>query len=195
MNIAGQFTKATRPGWLCAAKRSESLSRRPAQIGVILGNRCFYTMNKGAKELTDDKIKEAYNGIDTLQAEIEIGDFIECKVKDLRKKSIARLEAAKEVITEQAAEVERLEKQVDALSERVAIMQEGRDAWHFSGTPEIPAGRNQVTVIVWTESGKVRTMDYCRALESKKVYWCCSTQTGRVKAWRYMPKPPEGVEG
>lgn len=144
--------------------------------------------------MTDDKIKEAYNGIDTLQAEIEIGDFIKCEVRNLRKKSIARLEAAKEAIKDQTAEIERLNGQIDALSERVAIMQEGRDGWRFGGTPEIPAGKNQVTVIVWTESGRVRTMDYCRTLESKIEYWCCSTQSGSVKAWRYMPKPPEGVE-
>ena len=169
---------------------------------MILGNRCFYTTTKGAKELTDYKIKEAYNGIDTLQAEIEIGDFIECKVKDLRKKSIARLEAAKEVITEQAAEVERLEKQVDALSERVAIMQEGRDGWHFSGTPEIPAGTNQVTVIVWANNGQVYPLNYCRTtIRGKETYryeWMYCWVYGRddtIKAWRYLPKAPEGVEG
>lgn len=151
--------------------------------------------------MTDDKIKEAYNGIDTLQAEIEIGDFIECKVKDLRKKSIARLEAAKEVITEQAAEAERLEKEVGALSERVAIMQEGRDGWHFSGTPEIPAARNQVTVIVWTGSGNPYPLIYCKhKVRGKDVYRFefmngSICRTLHIKAWRYMPKPPEGVEG
>lgn len=152
--------------------------------------------------MTDDKIKEAYNGIDTLQAEIEIGDFIECKVKDLRKKSIARLEAAKEAIKDQTVEIERLNGQIEALSERVTIMQEGADGWHFSGKPEIPAGESKVTVIVWVGNGQVYPLHYCRTIirgkETVRYKWMFGPVYGmddRIKAWRYMPKPPEGVEG
>lgn len=150
--------------------------------------------------MTDDKIKEAYNGIDTLQAEIEIWDFIKCEIRDLRKKSIARLEAAKEAIKDQTAEIERLNGQIEALSERVEIMQEGADGWHFSGTPEIPKGHIGIIVIVWTGSGNPYPLIYCKhKVRGKEVYRfefmngsICHTLY--IKAWRYMPKPPEGVE-
>lgn len=152
--------------------------------------------------MTDDKIKKVYDGIDTLQAEIEIGDFIKCEIRNLRKKSVARLEAAKEAIKDQTAEIERLNGQIDALSERVAIMQEGRDGWHFSGTPEIPVGKDQVTVIVWADNGQIYPLNYClttiRGKETYRyewMYWRVYGRDDTIKAWRYLPKAPEGVEG
>lgn len=140
------------------------------------------------------KEQVAYNGLEMIEKQIKEG-YINIISGSVKATTYVRLKHARNAIQDLTNENDKLESLVAELSERVAIMQEGLDGWHFSGTPEIPAGKNGVTVIVWTESGQVRTMDYCRTLESKKVYWCCSAQTGRVKAWRYMPKPPEGVEG
>ena len=147
------------------------------------------------------KEQVAYNGLEMIEKQIKEG-YINIISGSVKATTYVRLKHARNAIQDLTNENDKLENLVAELSERVAIMQEGRDGWHFSGTPEIPAGRNQVTVIVWANNGQVYPLNYCRTTIRGKetyryewMYWRVYGMDDTIKAWRYLPKAPEGVEG
>lgn len=87
-------------------------------------------------------------------------------------------------------------KNIEDLEKKV----EDQEEWHFSGKPEIPEGSIWVIVIVCADN-QIYPLKYrrvtVRGKEQYRYEWMFGNIYGnddRIKAWRYLPKPPKEGE-